>query len=145
MSADRSEHGRSLTGVWEGIYSYPLHGMPPVAFTATLFELGNALSGSVSEPCTAGPSGTLDFSLSGDRSGNALAFVKTYHGPNLRYRHPIHYEGIVNEDATEVEGTWTIPGNWSGRFLMVRSGGQPSAAAESTGVRRGLETVGRER
>jgi hypothetical protein len=116
--------------------------MSPVAFTATLFEVGSTLSGSASEPCAAGPSGTLVFSVSGDRNGSAVTFVKTYHGPNLRYRHPIHYEGTVNEDATEVEGAWTIPGNWSGRFIMMRSGGQPAAAVENKGAKEELEAAG---
>jgi hypothetical protein len=140
MGEDRSE--RSLTGVWDGIYSYPVHGMPAVAFTATLIEAGSSLSGSVHEPCMAGPSGTLLFSLSGSRRGSAVNFVKTYHGTNLRYRHAIFYEGTVNDDATEVEGIWSIPGNWSGRFLMIRSGGQPEAAAEREGAEGRLETVG---
>jgi hypothetical protein len=132
MSEGRSQRSRSLTGVWDGIYSYPVDGPSPVAFTATLIEAGSSLSGSVHEPCMASshPGHTLLFSLNGSRGGGGVNFVKTYHGSNLRYRHPIFYEGSVNDDATEIEGVWSIPGNWSGRFLMIRSGNQPQVTAQ---------------
>jgi hypothetical protein len=135
MSESRSQSNRSLTGVWQGIYSYPPGTHPPVGFTATLIEAGGLLSGSVHEPCTVGgsPNETLFFTLNGSRQATAVNFIKTYHGTNPYYTRII-YDGTVNDDATEIEGRWTIPGNWSGRFLMTRSGDQPQAAAESEGV-----------
>jgi hypothetical protein len=30
---------------------------------------------------------------------------------------------MLNADATEIEGTWTVPDTWSGKFLMIRSTG----------------------
>jgi hypothetical protein len=141
MSEGRSQSSRSLTGVWQGIYSYPVSGLPTVPFTATLIEAGGALSGSVHEACI-GTGDTLFFSLNGSRHGSAVTFVKAYHGTNPSYRHPVVYDGAVNEDATEIEGRWTIPGNWSGRFLMTRSGDQPQAVAKSEGAEACLETVG---
>jgi hypothetical protein len=143
MHAGSSRSNRSLTGVWEGIYSYPLSGLPTVPFTATLIEAGSSLSGSVHEPCTMGgsPNETLFFSVNGIRQGTAVSFVKTYHGTNPYYG-TIVYAGTVNDDATEIEGRWTIPGDWSGRFLMTRSGDQPRAIAESEGAKSRLETVG---
>jgi hypothetical protein len=142
MGEGRSQSSRSLTGVWQGIYSYPVGGLPTVAFTATLIEAGSSLSGSVHEPCMAGgsPSETLFFSLNGSRHGTAVDFVKTYHGTNPYYG-TILYEGTVNDDAIEIEGRWTIPGDWSGRFLMTRSGDPPRAAAESEGAESRGETV----
>jgi hypothetical protein len=135
MGESRSQRNRSLTGVWQGIYGYPPGTHPPVGFTATLIEAGGLLSGSVHEPCTTGgnPNETLFFSLSGSRKGAAVNFIKTYHGSNPYYSR-ILYDGTVNDDATEIEGPWSIPGNWSGRFLMTRSGDQPRAAAESEGA-----------
>jgi hypothetical protein len=132
MSEGRSQHTRSLTGVWQGIYSYPAGGLPTVPFTATLIEAGRSLSGSVHEACMAGgrPTETLFFSLNGSRHGTAVNFVKTYHGTNRCYG-TILYDGTVNDEATEIEGRWTIPGDWSGRFLMTRSGDRPQAAAGS--------------
>jgi len=142
MHEGRSRSSRSLTGVWEGIYSYPVSGLPTVPFTATLIEAGSSLSGSVHEQCTMGgsPNETLFFSLNGSRQGTAVNFVKTYHGTNPYYG-TIVYDGAVNDDATEIEGRWTIPGDWSGRFLMTRSGDPPRAAAESQGAQSSRETI----
>jgi hypothetical protein len=140
MSEDRHQSSRSLTGIWQGIYSYPPGTLPAVSFTATLIEAGRSLSGSVHEPCTMGgkPGETLFFTLSGSRRGTAVDLVKSYHGAN-RYYGTILYAGTVNDDATEIEGRWAIPGDWSGRFLMTRSGDQPRAAAESAGAEAGVE------
>jgi hypothetical protein len=32
-----------------------------------------------------------------------------------------HYQGTVQPGGDEIEGTWHIPGDWSGTFLMVRA------------------------
>jgi hypothetical protein len=142
MGEGRSLTSRILTGVWQGIYSYPPGTQPPVAFTATLIETGNSLSGSVHEPCTIGgsPNEMLFFSLNGSRQGMAVNFVKTYHGTNPYYG-TVLYDGAVNDDATEIEGRWRIPGDWSGRFLMIRSGDPLQAAGESEGAESRAETV----
>jgi hypothetical protein len=135
MGEGRAESSRSLTGVWDGIYSYPLGGLPTVPFTATLIEAARLLSGSVSEACLLhNPNETLFFSVTGSRTVTAVHFVKTYLGSGPHYRQPIVYEGTVNGDATEIEGRWRIPGDWSGRFLMTRSGDPPRAAIESEGA-----------
>ena len=143
MSEGRSQSNRSLTGVWQGIYSYPPGTHAPVGFTATLIEAGGLLNGSVHEPCTMGgsPNETLLFTLSGRRQGTAVDFVKSYHGPNPYYG-TIIYDGTLNDDATEIEGRWRIPGDWSGRFLMTRSGDQPQLAADRTGAKSRLEAIG---
>ncbi|MGV4858653.1 hypothetical protein ACSW3B_19050, partial [Acetobacter senegalensis] len=52
--------------------------------------------------------------------GSLVMFVKLYEGGNRQ--HSVQYEGTVNEDGTEISGTWSIPGNWSGQFLMIREG-----------------------
>ena len=38
------------------------------------------------------------------------------------------YAGRLSADRTEIEGAWTIPGIWSGRFLMMR--GEKAEEAE---------------
>jgi hypothetical protein len=131
MGEGRSQMSRRLTGVWQGIYDYPAGRGPTVPFTATLIEAGGSLSGSVSEPClTHGkPDETLFATLAGARDGSAVRFVKTYDGSNPSYG-TVLYEGTVNGDATEIEGRWSIPRNWSGKFLMIRSGEQPAEAEE---------------
>jgi hypothetical protein len=110
---------QNLTGVWQGLYTYP-HGQS-VSFVATLIDSAGALSGSTHEPGGHGDaaSGTLYATLSGRRDGSAVTFRKTYDGKVPRY-HAVNYAGTLNAEATEVEGRWTIPGVWSGTFLMIR-------------------------
>ena len=130
MNQMHSESSRKLTGVWQGTYTYPLGG-PTVPFTATLIEAGHAVSGSMHEPCMmlGSPNETLFATLAGTRNGSGVSFVKTYDGSNPHYR-SVNYEGTVNGDATEIDGRWTVPWNWSGRFLMIRSGDQPAETAK---------------
>ena len=66
--------------------------------------------------------------LSGKRDGFSVAFTKTYEGPQ-KPNHSVQYEGTLTEDFLEIEGRWFIPGNWAGRFLMIRSGGRSVEAA----------------
>lgn len=116
-----------LTGVWLGLYSYPAV-LEPVSFTATLIETASWLSGSTHEPSRF-DSETLIGTLFGNRSGSYVEFTKTYDAPKRGYAKPIHYEGVVNDDADEIEGEWMIRSDWSGRFLMVRSGRNAEARA----------------
>jgi len=37
----------------------------------------------------------------------------------------------LNADATEIEGTWTVPDTWSGKFLMIRSTGITQKATKN--------------
>ena len=116
-----------LTGVWDGTYIQPSVGM--VTFVSTLIETGGALGGSVAEPCMMPtcPVSIHNASIAGQRSGNAVSFVKTYEPPGYGYD-KVSYEGAVNADATEISGRWRLPGHPdSGSFLMVRS----SKTAES--------------
>ena len=110
-----------LTGVWLGLYSYP-RALEPVSFVATLIETAGAISGSSHEPLKGGSfaANTAFASLSGSRNENTVAFVKTYDG-GIPHNRAINYEGSATDDGAEIEGRWTIPGQWSGRFLMIRS------------------------
>ncbi|MFH0303442.1 hypothetical protein AAFX91_41305 [Bradyrhizobium sp. 31Argb] len=111
----------SLTGVWDGSYIQPQAGM--VTFLATLIEAGGALGGSVTEPCMMPgcPLSTHNASIAGQRSGSAVSFVKRYEPPGYGYD-TVQYEGVVNAEATEIDGRWRLPGSTlSGTFLMVRS------------------------
>ena len=110
---------QNLTGVWNGLYSYP--DGRSVTFVATLIDSGSTLSGSTHEPCVDGdcPAATLFATLMGSRSGSAVTFRKTYEVPNRRWG-TVNYEGRLSADATEIEGRWSIPGVWSGKFMMIR-------------------------
>jgi hypothetical protein len=119
---------QKLTGVWHGLYTYPGR-LGSVSFVATLIEAGNSISGTTYEPRTVGngPNGTLYATLSGNRGGATVSFVKTYDGAGPEYQDAVDYEGTLNADATEIEGRWTIKGDWSGKFLMIRSSRAPEA------------------
>ena len=111
----------SLTGVWDGTFVQPQVGM--VTFLATLIESGGALGGNVTEPCIEPgcPLSTHNASIAGHRSGSAVSFVKRYEPSGYGYD-TVFYEGLVNAEATEIDGRWTLPGiPLSGTFLMVRS------------------------
>ncbi|MBR1273989.1 hypothetical protein JQ624_04740 [Bradyrhizobium sp. AUGA SZCCT0283] len=118
-----------LTGVWDGTFVQPQVGM--VTFLATLIESGGALAGNVTEPCiTPGcPMSTHNASIAGDRSGSAVSFVKRYEPPGYGYD-TVFYRGVVNAEATEIDGRWSVPGTTaSGTFLMVRSSKPAEAVA----------------
>ena len=110
---------QDLTGVWNGLYSYP--DGRSVTFVATLIESGSTLSGSTHEPCVGAdcPAGTLFASLMGSREGSAVRFRKTYEAAGPRFA-TVNYEGRLNAEATEIEGRWMIPGHGSGKFMMIR-------------------------
>jgi len=111
----------SLTGVWDGTFVQARVGM--VTFLATLIESGGALTGNVTEPCTAPgcPVSTHNASIAGHRSGSTVSFIKRYEPAGHGYN-TVSYEGVVNADATEIDGRWKLPGTMtSGTFLMVRS------------------------
>jgi hypothetical protein len=110
---------QDLTGVWNGLYSYP--DGRSVAFVATLIESGRTVTGSTHEPCVGRdcPARTLLASLMGSRNGSAVSFRKTYEAAGPRFG-TVNYEGRLNSEATEIEGRWMIPGVWSGKFMMIR-------------------------
>jgi len=125
MSEGARADAENLTGVWNGLYTYP-HG-ESVSFVATLIDAGGSFSGSIHEPCSF-RGGTIYSMLAGARQGSAISFLKTYEksaGP--QYVASVQYEGVLNGDATEIEGRWTIgavSAGLSGKFLMIRSAGK---------------------
>jgi hypothetical protein len=112
----------SLTGVWDGTYVQSQAGV--VTFLATLIDNGGALGGNVTEPCImpgCPMGGTHNASIAGHRSGSGVSFVKRYEPSGCGYD-TVLYEGMVNPEATEIDGRWRLPGTaLSGTFLMVRS------------------------
>ena len=110
-------NAEDLTGVWNGLYSYA--DGRSVTFVATLIEHGSALSGATHEPCSFGRVRTLYATLTGSRQGRAVTFRKTYDSAVPGY-HVVDYAGTLNAEATEIEGRWSIPGVWSGKFMMIR-------------------------
>ena len=127
MAGRGDRTSQNLTGVWTGRYFYPRE-LPPFSFVATLIETAASLTGTTHEPAGPATDAVRYASLQGQRDGNAVSFVKTYDNAGLNAQ-PIHYSGILNGDATEIEGAWRIRENWSGKFLMIRSPGKVAAVA----------------
>ena len=112
-----------LTGIWQGYYLYP-RGGTPVSFVATMLESGRFVTGTTHETATEGRviGQTLYAMLSGGRSGARVSFVKNYthSGEDIGYEMPVTYEGRINGDGTQIDGTWMIYAGFSGRFAMIR-------------------------
>ena len=126
MNEPRGSAADNLTGVWNGVFQQPHCGS--IAFTATLIESAGRITGSTHEPCVlAGcPRKTHLALLSGHRRSRSVAFVKTYDPLGFGYG-TVSYAGELNGEATEIAGTWTIAGSFSGAFLMIRAGGRALA------------------
>jgi hypothetical protein len=127
-----TERGIDLTGIWQGLYSYPSY-LEPVFFVATIIGHGTSFSGTTHE-AQSGRSGaplTVFASLSGSRDGSSITFTKSYDGTG-GWEHAIAYAGTLSADSTEIEGEWTYPGSWSGQFLMMRGIGTSETIARRT-------------
>jgi hypothetical protein len=116
--ADKSD---LLTGDWLGTYYYPAR-FKPVTFEASLIEFDGIDTGTTSEIAGVGDDAgqKLQGHLDGERAGKAVHFSKVYVGAADQHRSEILYAGAVHDEGTRIEGTWTIPGNWSGVFKMTR-------------------------
>lgn len=121
--AASSESTESLTGVWHGQYAYPVPWMPPAHFTCTILDSGGTLSGMTHETTE---KGALVAVVDGALEGGVVRFVKVYQPASEEYQ-DVYYSGAINADRTEIEGEWTVPDVWSGRFLMIRTRGKAVA------------------
>ena len=118
-----------LSGDWRGIFNYPGAGGPPTEFTAALTDSGGVLTGSTEEPSRTGA--VIAARIDGRRTGSAVTFMKLYDENQGDYD-AVAYEGSVDADGLEITGRWSIPGDWSGTFIMVReSGVEEEASAEA--------------
>ena len=111
-----SEH--DLTGQWSGIYNYPSL-LPPNTFEASIRDAGGVITGVIRQPGEIiEPPGIHQHAvIEGTRAGSVVRWVKMY--DDLTRATP-HYQGTVQPGGDEIEGTWHIPGDWSGTFLMMR-------------------------
>jgi hypothetical protein len=129
------DNRNSLGGAWNGLYFYPGYG-EPVTFVAILIDAGMHFSGSVHEyeGIVSEKRILLYATLQGQRDGTAVSLIKTYDGTG-GWKHAVRYEGLLNADATEIEGRWHVDGS-VGTFLMTRAG-----ATEEAELRKVLEPV----
>jgi len=110
--------GYDLTGDWSGIYSYPAL-YPPNTFEASIRDAGGVITGVIRQPGEVfEQAGSQQHAvIEGSRVGSLVRWVKMY--DDLTRATP-QYQGTIQPDGNEIEGTWHIPGNWSGTFLMIR-------------------------
>ncbi|GCE84331.1 hypothetical protein [Komagataeibacter diospyri] len=108
-----------VTGQWDGQFSYP-HTLTPEFFSASLFEAGSHVGGTVTERATSGANAGQCFiaMVRGERTSTQVRFTKMYED-GVR-QHAVLYRGTLNADGSEIEGEWHIAGSWSGPFLMIR-------------------------
>lgn len=104
-----------------------------MAFVAQLTERDAAFSGTSEETGTYGAAKGVKIgaTLQGRRDARAVTFLKLYDGRHEGYD-SVHYEGRLSADGREIAGRWSIPGGWSGSFLMIRSAGAKAATAKKT-------------
>ena len=123
-----------LTGQWSGIFNYPSL-FPPNSFEAAIRDSGGLISGVITQPREVfeGPGPSRQAVIEGSREGSQLRFIKIYDDLD---RPTPYYQGIVQPGGDEIEGEWTIPGDWSGTFLMIRG-----SRADQAEERRVSETV----
>lgn len=111
------EGEHDLTGEWSGIYNYPAL-YPPNSFEASIRDSGGIITGVIRQPGEFFErSGIQHAVIEGSREGNLVRWVKLY--DDLGRATP-HYQGTIHPDGDEIDGTWHIPGDWSGTFLMIR-------------------------
>ena len=117
-----------LSGRWSGIFSYPSL-FPPNSFEAEIRDSGGLVTGVITQPREFfEPSGPPRHAMiEGRREGDILTFVKFYDDLD---RPTPHYHGRIQSGGDEVNGEWTIPGDWSGTFIMIRAGGAGETVEE---------------
>ena len=111
--------GYDLSGRWSGVFSYPSV-FPPNSFEATIRDSGGLITGVITQPREffEQPGPPQQAVIDGRRDGSTVSFVKFY--DDLDRPSP-HYHGRIQPGGDEVEGEWTIPGDWSGTFIMIRA------------------------
>jgi hypothetical protein len=122
-----------LSGDWLGFYNYPVP-HPPTQFKASLRDTGGLITGITTEegdtPDCYGM--ILQAVVDGRREGSTVWFTKVYDYLE-RAPDPVRYEGTIQAGGDEIEGRWTIPGAWSGTFMMVRSRREEAAEEARVG------------
>ena len=121
-----------LSGHWTGIFNYPSL-FPPNSFEAEIRDTGGLITGVITQPREVfeGPGPSRQAVIEGNRAGSSLTFIKMYDDMD---RPTPHYHGVIQEGGDEIEGEWTIPGDWSGTFLMIRGSRAGEAVARKESV-----------
>jgi len=125
----------NISGLWMGSYSYPSTAGPTTPFLAKIEDHDGALSGSIIEPNTIGPSSdSLEAVLSGSRQGSAVDFTKVYDGASDA-AHAVDYVGRLSADGNTISGVWSLE-DLDGSFEMHREAVWEEKAGEEAEVLR---------
>lgn len=108
-----------LSGRWLGIFNYP-DNQGAVAFTADIADGGGQMGGEIFENDAFGDGRPLVARIDGQRRGTTVEFTKFYDEAEPGGYDLVAYRGTVSADGSEIAGEWTIPGIWSGSFIMTR-------------------------
>ena len=129
MSGGEGEY--DLSGHWIGMFSYPAE-FPPNNFEAELRDSGGLVTGLITQPREIFdlPGPPRQAVIEGQRTGSQLSFVKFYDDLD---RPTVHYRGEIQPGGDDIDGAWTIPGDWSGTFMMVRARSEAAAAEAKVG------------
>ncbi len=124
-----------LSGAWQGLFHYPIV-QAPVSFRATLHDADGILVGSTEETGEIGDAAgrMISATLQGRRTAFSVTWLKIYDG-DFQHYDAVRYEGAVSEDGLEIEGRWTVPGHWSGTFLMIRAASATREVEEAIAAR----------
>lgn len=116
-----TKNERNISGAWKGIFNYP-RALPPNQFDAELRDHLGVLTGEAFEDGDGvrNKGQPLHALIEGRREGSDVNFTKRYDDLK-RSGTPVHYSGRVSGDGAEISGTWAIPGQWSGTFLIIRA------------------------
>ncbi len=119
----------TLSGSWSGVYRFPRDVWPEVVFNVQIEEVEGAFTGALQEPNVYGftPGGVITSDIEGVRTGQAVVFTKFYDGSG-GMTHAVRYEGAADAGLARIDGTWSIPRDWSGTFFMVRDDDGAEAA-----------------
>lgn len=131
-----------ISGAWTGLYQYTMWPAISATFGAALLQSGQNLTGRTTEQPGFGRAKGLimEATLDGLRTGASVSWTKTYDDRRL-FPEPVRYVGVLNHDASEISGTWTIrTTGWlikrggAGTFLMVRDRGKEAAQTQEKRV-----------
>lgn len=110
----------SISGFWAGTYFYPEANVPNVNFDCELHQSGARFSGEITE--SHAPGQMLVARISGELTGNNIAFIKSYKTTNAAFLWEITYSGQVSPKKDHITGTWRVGGR-HGTFEMHRDAG----------------------
>lgn len=126
--------GIDLSGDWLGFYNYDF-ACPPTEFEASIRDSDGVLTGVTTEMFEGpdGPATVLQAVIDGRRLGVSVHFTKIYDDLELT-PDMVVYEGSVLPGGDEIEGIWSIQGDGSGTFMMMRKRREEAGAQRKLGI-----------